>query len=312
MSESILILNGCLRGDGNTAALLRMLAAGVRDRGLGNRGTNNEERKTNNGGLNQITNYKLQITNTNGDGDEVTSKKEEVKSANINQITNADGDCAVGRGFGSTAALLPHAVSGDGAEPPPYDTESPSLPPHSSLLTPHSSLLIPHSSLLIPHSSLLTPNSPPSAPVSPCRNCGHCKTADGCALLDGMEQVYRAAESAKRVIIASPVYFGSLTGRLLDMMSRFQRYFKEGYARLPRVGPKKEGAVILTAGGYGGTENAERQARIFMKMLNVENPVFITSYQTDTVRAEDDMKATGEIERLRKEWFGQLGMRNEE
>jgi len=53
----------------------------------------------------------------------------------LNQITNADGDCAVGRSPGSAAVLPPHVVSGDGAEPPPYDTETPSLPIHYSLFT---------------------------------------------------------------------------------------------------------------------------------------------------------------------------------
>jgi len=70
------------------------------------------------------------------------------------QITNADENCAVGRELGSDAVLPPHIVSGDGAKPPPYDTESPSLPIHDSLFTIHSST---------PHSSFLTPNSPPSA-----------------------------------------------------------------------------------------------------------------------------------------------------
>jgi len=97
--------------------------------GSGDNETKNEKRKTNNDGLNQITNYKL-------------------------QITNADDDCAVGRGLGSDVVLLPHIVSGDGAKPPPYAAETPSLPIHYSLFTIHSST---------PHSSLLTPNSPPSA-----------------------------------------------------------------------------------------------------------------------------------------------------
>jgi len=154
-----------------------------------------------------------------------------------------------------------------------------------------------------------TVKAQPSTSISPCRNCGHCSTTGECAVDDGMQEVYRAAESASRVALASPVYFGSLTGGLLDIMSRFQRYFKEGRnGVLPRVGPQKSGAVILTAGGSGGcgAENAERQARIFMKLLNVAEPVFITSYQTDTVSAIEDREAVGKAAELREKWLAEI------
>lgn len=141
--------------------------------------------------------------------------------------------------------------------------------------------------------------------ISPCVNCGSCKQDNLCAVSDGMEQIYRAAGSSGKVIIASPIYFGNLTGFLLDIMSRFQRYFKDGYGGLPRVGPKKEGAIILTAGGYGETAHAEKTARIFMKMLNVENPVLITSDQTDALSASDDKIALGKIAELRRGWWGE-------
>ena len=146
----------------------------------------------------------------------------------------------------------------------------------------------------------------PGHKIAACRNCGYCKRADICAVSDGMEAVYRAAETAGRVVIASPVYFGSLTGFLSDVFSRFQRYFKDGYGNLPRVGSKKEGAVILTAGGYGRTESAERSAALLMKLLNVETPVFITSYKTDTVPACKDTAAVAQIAALRERWFGRI------
>ena len=121
------------------------------------------------------------ITNKDANREAVKRKKKKGQSADVNQITNTDEDCAVGRGSGSVAALLPHAVSG-GNKPPPYDTESPSLPIHYSLFTIHSSSPAPHSSLLTihspspssspaPHSSLLTPNFPPPAiRVAPQKN----------------------------------------------------------------------------------------------------------------------------------------------
>jgi len=106
-----------------------LVSAELELEGLGVRETSNEKRITNNVGLNQITNNKL-------------------------QITNADGDCAAGREPSPIAVLPPHVASGDGAKPPPYAAETPSLLIHYSLFTIHSPT---------PHSSLLTPNPPPSA-----------------------------------------------------------------------------------------------------------------------------------------------------
>ena len=140
--------------------------------------------------------------------------------------------------------------------------------------------------------------------ISPCLNCGGCKTTDACTITDSMEVVYCAAETAEFVVLASPVYFGNLTGFLSDILSRFQRYCKVGSNRLPRIGQKKSGAVILTAGGLGAAEGAERSAILLMKLLNVENPVLITSYQTDILHAGQDEQAVKKIAALKKQWFG--------
>ena len=82
----------------------------------------------------------LGITHYPGQGagdDETKNEKRKTKNDRLNQITNEDESCAVGRESSPVAAA-----------------ESPSLPIHYSLFTIHSPA---------PHSSLLTPNSPPSA-----------------------------------------------------------------------------------------------------------------------------------------------------
>ncbi len=140
--------------------------------------------------------------------------------------------------------------------------------------------------------------------IAPCVNCGGCRGTNVCVYKDGMEPVYAAAETARFAVLASPVYFGNVTGFVLDVLSRFTRYMVDVYGRLPRVGPVKEGAVILTAGGYGNPETAEKTARMLMKFLHVENPVCITSYHTDTVPAERDAAALSAAADLRKRWFG--------
>ena len=70
-----------------------------------------------------------------------------------------------------------------------------------------------------------------SGDVSPCIDCRYCKDHPGCAIDDGMQKVYRYIESCDSIVIASPIYFNELTGRLLDVVSRAQMYFCASHFR---------------------------------------------------------------------------------
>lgn len=56
----------------------------------------------------------------------------------------------------------------------------------------------------------------------PCQACGGCDEAGVCMLPDDMRQIYKSLESADAIIVASPVYFGSVTAQLKAMVDRFQ------------------------------------------------------------------------------------------
>ena len=139
---------------------------------------------------------------------------------------------------------------------------------------------------------------------SPCIGCGKCAKTKQCVLDDDMQKVYEMAQTAKRVVIVSPIYFGTVTGFVLDVLSRFQQFFGNEFDLLPKVGKSKQGAVILCAGGKGGEiTHAEKVAKTFCTMLNVEKLHFITSYKTDSIPANEDKEAIEKIEFVRKEWF---------
>jgi multimeric flavodoxin WrbA len=140
--------------------------------------------------------------------------------------------------------------------------------------------------------------------INPCFNCGVCLTDKKCHLQDDMDRVYALTDEAEKVVIASPVYFGLITGFLLDVLSRFQCFFGFDRKVLPLLGKEKEGAIILTAGGGGNTDNALKTAELFAKMLNVRKLKIITSFNTDKVSAVNDKKAMEELSALRGSWFG--------
>lgn len=58
--------------------------------------------------------------------------------------------------------------------------------------------------------------------VNPCLACGGCEDSGRCRAEDGMATVFRAFFDHPLVVIAAPVYFGSLPGHLKNLIDRFQ------------------------------------------------------------------------------------------
>ena len=61
--------------------------------------------------------------------------------------------------------------------------------------------------------------------IKPCVDCRYCWEHPGCAIKDGMTEIYDWIADCDNVVIASPVYFSELTGPLLSVLSRVQTLF---------------------------------------------------------------------------------------
>lgn len=138
------------------------------------------------------------------------------------------------------------------------------------------------------------------ADISPCVDCRACRTQNRCAIDDEMQEIYAYIADCDNVVIASPIYYNELTGKLLDTASRFQMYFSARFFRneQPEIKPKK-GGVILVGGGDGDPERAFSTARILLHQINVTD-IFplVCSHCTNTIAAQDDKQAVGEVKKL--------------
>lgn len=107
--------------------------------------------------------------------------------------------------------------------------------------------------------------------VSPCIDCRYCWENRGCAINDEMQAIYDYIRECDNILIASPIYFSELTGKLLDVGSRLQTYYCASFFRkeTPIEKPKK-GAVILVGGGDGHMEKAYETARTLLHQMNCE------------------------------------------
>ena len=136
--------------------------------------------------------------------------------------------------------------------------------------------------------------------ISPCIDCRYCWEHDGCAIEDEMQEVYRYIQECDNILIASPVYFSELTGKLLDLGSRLQTYYCAASFRKEKpVTKEKKGAVILVGGGDGSMDKAYSTACILLHHMNchaVYGPV--CSHQTNILPASDDLNAIRGIARI--------------
>ena len=130
------------------------------------------------------------------------------------------------------------------------------------------------------------------ADIAPCVDCRGCWETAKCVVKDEMQTIY--ADDFDCLVVASPVYFGTLPGQMLNLMSRLQPWHAATYfLKKPlQLRPKKVG-VILTGGGKNNLDRAHHHLRAMCRMLNAdwEGAALVTSANTDTVPAWEDAQA---------------------
>lgn len=136
--------------------------------------------------------------------------------------------------------------------------------------------------------------------ISPCIDCRWCREHSGCCIDDEMQDIYKYIQECDNIIIASPIYFSELTGKLLDVGSRLQTYFSAQYFRNENpINKPKKGAVILVGGGDGNMDKAYDTACTLLKHMNVTDifPV-VCSHNTNIKPALEDEAFINQIAKL--------------
>lgn len=138
--------------------------------------------------------------------------------------------------------------------------------------------------------------------ISPCTDCRYCQKHDKCCKKDGIEEVYSFTRDCDNILIASPVYFSELTPPLLGILSRFQAFYcSRRFLGIEPVTKKKKGALLLTGGGDGGFDLAERSGKILLKIMGAEGEIpLIYCGNTDFTKAEDNEEAVKTVTELAK------------
>ena len=126
--------------------------------------------------------------------------------------------------------------------------------------------------------------------ISPCLDCRYCWKNSGCAIDDEMQEIYSYIGECDNILIASPVYFSELTGKLLDVGSRLQTYYcARAFRKEEPIAKPKKGAVILVGGGDGRIDTAYKTACILLHHMNCRSiHKAVYSHNTNEKPAIDD------------------------
>ncbi len=93
--------------------------------------------------------------------------------------------------------------------------------------------------------------------IAGCRHCNWCiknQTPEKyCAISDGMDEIYPAAEQADAVILATPVHIGRMSGLMANMIDRM-RVFVYGNTHRGRLTDKVGAALVVGFLRHGGLE----------------------------------------------------------
>jgi len=87
----------------------------------------------------------------------------------------------------------------------------------------------------------------------PCQNCGFCNVKGYCrfAADDDMGPVYAALDEADRFLIASPIYFATVSAQLKAMIDRCQAVWARKYVLKQSAPlPPRRRALFLSCGGF--------------------------------------------------------------
>lgn len=89
--------------------------------------------------------------------------------------------------------------------------------------------------------------------ITPCLGCNACSKTGHCIIKDDMTHIYPKIEAADRLLLASPMYFYSMSAWLKGAIDRFQPFWARKYVlKQPRDTEKERWGAFLSVGATKG------------------------------------------------------------
>lgn len=111
--------------------------------------------------------------------------------------------------------------------------------------------------------------------IRPCQDCAGCLKTGACIYQDdAMCEIYDAIRKADRIVLASPIFFFSVSAQTKAMIDRCQAFWCEKYVLKKTIpaGPHGRKGLLLLVGGMKKEEVArcaEETAKAFFRTVSV-------------------------------------------
>jgi len=109
--------------------------------------------------------------------------------------------------------------------------------------------------------------------MAPCQECEKVRDDGTCIIEDDFQPLYKKVKEADGLILASPIFFGSLSAQTKIMIDRFQCHWRYKYIlKKPETGKKRPGALILVEASKREDffNNAKSIVKNFFATVNVD------------------------------------------
>jgi len=123
--------------------------------------------------------------------------------------------------------------------------------------------------------------------ISPCRECRHCSKDGECIVNDDMQEIYPVVADCNLILVASPVFFTTVSGYLKAFIDRFQRFWALKY-ELKRKMLSVEGkkGILFSCAGSGNENIFDCTRKVVRSFFDV----LFTDYYADFCYNSIDFK----------------------
>jgi multimeric flavodoxin WrbA len=108
--------------------------------------------------------------------------------------------------------------------------------------------------------------------ITPCGAGGHCTKTGACHIKDDMELMYKKLKEADAVVVASPVYFGSIPGELKVMVDRCQAVWADNFIIKRRRPKPARNGVFISVSSHSNKrffDNSREIIKIFFMVFGI-------------------------------------------
>ena len=106
---------------------------------------------------------------------------------------------------------------------------------------------------------------------SPCQECEGMRDDGECIIHDDMHELYKKIRDADALVLASPIFFGSLSAQTKMMIDRFQCVWRLKYMLNGDTGYKKKKAVFISVEGSKRNDFFENAKSIIKNLFATIN-----------------------------------------